>query len=165
MIDSERELILEEEYFIVRHSGEIPEITLHSSLYHLTENQEGPGLVLTPEEHRLLEDAAMDRYHEIVIRDLKPENRDLGLYRGVRRTIYNWHRLQDFCDRINRDCSAFRPVVRQALIDFMYHEVTEVQKGLRCSCVNCTPDQLQEFCRELDLPLNALPEQWQTLCC
>ena len=53
----ERLLILEEELLLVRHSGEIPEVALHSSLYYLQDDEEGPQLRLTAEEQQLLEQA------------------------------------------------------------------------------------------------------------
>ena len=46
MISDERTLLLEEELLLVRHSGEIPEVALHASVHYLTEDPEGPGLVL-----------------------------------------------------------------------------------------------------------------------
>ncbi len=93
----ERRKIIEEEEFMVRHSGEIPEIAYHNSLYHLSEDQEGPRLGrLTPAEMAGLQTQAMARYREIILRDLRPENRDLSIYRGVRRAIWNWQRLHKF---------------------------------------------------------------------
>ena len=119
MTDEERMTILEEETFILRDSGEIPEIALHSTLHYLTEDEEGPEMVLTGDELKLMQDAALFRYREIVLRDLDPANRDLRIYRGVCRTIYNWQRMQDFCKRIRRDDSSFKNTVGQALVDFL----------------------------------------------
>jgi len=91
--------ILEEEWLMVRHSGEIPEIALHSALYFLTEDPLGPCLQLSVEEIESLQDAAICRYQEIIRRDLCFENRNLAIYRGVRRAIVNWHRFVAFCKR------------------------------------------------------------------
>jgi hypothetical protein len=98
-----RQEVLEEEWLIVRHSGEIPEIALHSALYYLTDDPDGPRLQLSGEERESLQEAAATRYHEIIMRDLCFENRELSIYRGVRRAICNWHRFVAFCKR--QDCA------------------------------------------------------------
>jgi len=59
----ERDELLAEEWLIVRHSGGIPEITLHSSLYYLSKESDGPQLSLSEEELSRLKDAAAQRYH------------------------------------------------------------------------------------------------------
>ena len=164
MIVSKKDLILEEEYLIVRNSGEIPEIALHATLYYLTEDKDGPRLILTDEDLEFLQDAALERYMEIVLRDLDPENRDLSLYRGVRRTIYNWQRMQDFCGRTGRDCPEFAAVVRKALIDFLHRESRDVQVSLRRSSINCSSSDLEEFRRQLEIAEDSLPDNWQSLC-
>ncbi|RUM40426.1 MAG: hypothetical protein DSY80_10245, partial [Desulfocapsa sp.] len=120
MNDDSRKEILEDEVLILRDSGEIPEIAYHATLYYLTKDENGPGLgVLNEEELALLQEAALERYQEIVLRDLDPDNRDLGIYRGIRRSIYNWQRMQDFCGRLGRNCSFFKETVAWALSDFL----------------------------------------------
>ncbi|HFQ90360.1 MAG TPA: hypothetical protein ENK27_09835 [Desulfobulbus sp.] len=160
----EREQLLEEEFLILRHSGEIPEIAYHSSLHYLCEDAEGPGLVLSEEEVRALQDAALVRSREIVLRDLDPDNRDLSLYRGVRRSICNWQRHLDFCRRIGRDDSSFLPRVRQALVGFLHREAEDVCQGLRASSINCSDEALAEFIAELGIGPEELPANWRTLC-
>ena len=164
MINEERMAILEEEILILRDSGEIPEIAFHSSLHYLTEDDEGPAMVLTCEELELLQDAALFRYREIVLRDLDPANRDLSLYRGVCRTIYNWQRMQDFCNRIGRNASSFKKTVSQALVDFLARELVDVKNGNRNSSVNCTVQQLLDLAAMLDVSADSLPAGWQGLC-
>ncbi|MCI5168057.1 MAG: hypothetical protein D3903_18715, partial [Candidatus Electrothrix sp. GM3_4] len=78
MIEQNRRSIVEDELFLIRDSGELPEIAYHSSLYYLTEDQDGPGLYLNESERRLLQEAALERCQQIVLRDLVPDNRDLG---------------------------------------------------------------------------------------
>jgi len=104
--------VLEEEWLIVRHSGEIPEIALHSALYFLTEDPVGPRLHLSVEEIESLQDAAISRYQEIIRRDLCFANRTLPMYRGVRRAIFNWRRFVAFCERQDAATLA-RPGVAQ----------------------------------------------------
>ncbi len=94
-----RKELLEDEWLMVRHSGEIPEIALHSAFYALTEDPEGPCLQLSAEEIQYLQEAAAARYQEIILRDLCYENRELTIYRGVLRAICNWHRFVAFCKR------------------------------------------------------------------
>jgi hypothetical protein len=103
-----RKELLDDEWLIVRHSGEIPEIALHSAFYYLTEDPEGPRLQLSGEEIRYLQEAAAARYQEIILRDLCYENRELTIYRGVRRAIFNWHRFVAFCKRENSACPNLR---------------------------------------------------------
>ena len=38
MKESDKKTYIEEEVFVVQHSGEIPEVTLHESLYYLSED-------------------------------------------------------------------------------------------------------------------------------
>ncbi|XOF33144.1 MAG: hypothetical protein ACL93V_14170 [Candidatus Electrothrix sp. YB6] len=59
MNNQERTCLLEDELLILRHSGELPEIAYHSSLYYLTADKDGPGLVLTEDEQKMLQEAAI----------------------------------------------------------------------------------------------------------
>jgi len=109
---------------MVRHSGEIPEIALHSALYFLTEDPDGPRLQLSVQEVETLQDAAICRYQEIIRRDLCFANRALPMYRGVRRAIFNWRRFVAFCQRqdaaaltLTRSGVARRPLQEQIEID------------------------------------------------
>lgn len=164
MITDDRESILEEEIIILRNSGEIPEIALHTSLYYLEEDEEGPRIMLQEQELHRLYDAALARAREIVLRDLDPDNRDLGLYRGPARSIVNWHRLQNFCRRIDRECREFRTTVFRTLLCFIEREITETRGGLRASSVNCTTEELRAFCEELGMDTNFFPDGWTCLC-
>ncbi len=103
-----RQELLEDEWLLVRHSGEIPEIALHSAFYYLTEDLNGPRLRLSVEEMQYLREAAATRYQEIILRDLCYENRELTVYRGVRRAIFNWHRFVTFCERQDINCHNLR---------------------------------------------------------
>ena len=163
-MEEERTLLLEEEYLIVRHSGEIPEIALYSTLYYLSEDPEGPHILLNNQELAALQDGALKRSREIVLRDLDPKNRELSLYRGVQRSMYNWRRHQAFCRRIGRDCDGFKKVVRSALLAFLYREIKDVASGNRCSSINCSAAELADFAAELDCSPDDLPAGWRMLC-
>ncbi|MCK4838975.1 MAG: hypothetical protein KAS94_09220, partial [Desulfobulbaceae bacterium] len=81
---------LADELLLVRHSGEIPEVALHGSIFFLTRDPNGPTIEITPAELLLLKKMVVSRYQEIIHRDLDPNNRDKGLYRGLGRCIINW---------------------------------------------------------------------------
>lgn len=164
MIPGDRESILEEEIIILLNSGEIPEITLHSSIYYLEDDEDGPQIRLCEEELHQLYDAALARAREIVLRDLDPDNRDLSLYRGLARSIANWQRLQSFCHRVNRQCPEFRETVSRALLSFMEREVEDTRKSLRTSSVNCTAEDILSFCKDLCIDVSSLPDGWTCLC-
>ncbi len=163
MIREDRAAILEDELLILRDSGEIPEIAYHSTLHYLSEDPDGPGLTLSPEELQPLQDAALHRYREIILRDLTPENRDLTMYRGIRRSIYNWQRMQNFSRRSNRDCLDFKKTAGQALLAFLNQELTDVNSGTRLSSVNCSTAELLDFAAALDVLQPDLPADWQQL--
>ena len=80
---------LDNEWFVVRHSGEIPEIALYAARHYLTEAEDGPRLHLSRDQWGRLVDAARVRYEEIVLRDLQVDNRDTSIYRGLARSIAN----------------------------------------------------------------------------
>ena len=164
MTDLEREAILEEEVLILRNSGEIPEIALHTSLYYLEEDEEGPRLSLKDRELHRLYDAALARAKEIVLRDLDPGNRDLTIYRGLARSIVNWRRLKSFCRRIDKRCPGFESEVSGALKVFIERECDDVACAGRPSSINCSSDTVLSFCAELGIDPGLLPDGWVQLC-
>jgi hypothetical protein len=164
VIGDERELLLEEELLLVRHSGEIPEVALHGSLHFLCSDREGPCLALTHGELRLFEEAALTRYLEIIRRDLNPANRDLPAFRGIRRAISNWRRLTGFCAKIGVDSESFQVEMGSLLIGYVYHEDREVRAGDRIPSVNCTASALCGFVEALALDKALLPAGWEQLC-
>ena len=165
MTEQERLSIVEDELFLLRDSGELPEVAYHSSLYYLTEDQEGPGLVLSESEQRLLQEAAIERCQQIVLRDLMPGNRDLSLYRGPGRSIANWQRYCIFCQRTGRRVDdEFRADVARALTRFIRQEITEVGKGQRTSSVNCASEELRIFAEQVGVCTESLAKEWQALC-
>ena len=164
MIPNDKDAILEEEIIILRNSGEIPEIALHTSLYYLEEDDEGPHIKLCEDELQLLYDAALARAQEIVLRDLDPANRDQSIYRGPARSIVNWQRFQSFCQRIQRTCPGFKEKVSQALLSYLKQECKDRESSDRLSSVNCTAEELKKFCSELNIDPDCLPGDWTSLC-
>jgi hypothetical protein len=156
--------VIENEWYAVRHSGEIPEVALYSAVYYLTSDSNGPGLALTPKQSRMLIQAAEMRYHEIVLRDLQQANRELSEYRGIHRSITNWRRYQIFCGRQQLDSSGFRREVAGRLLLFLTEEVLEVENGYRQTAINCSWGELRDFARELGIAETRLPESVKSLC-
>ena len=164
MIQSDREFFLEEEWVLVRNSGEIPEVALHASFHYLCEDTEGPQLVLTVEEKVVLHQAALARYEEIILRDLDPKNRDLRLFRGIRRANHNWYRYARFCDQIGHDYQEFMDQAGQSLLDYLHQEVPEVHSGQRQPSVNCNSEALLTFALALGKEVGDLPAGWEEVC-
>ncbi len=156
--------ILEEEAFLIKHSGETPEIAFHSGLYYLFEDPDGPKLDRSRVDLSLLKEAVFERYTKILLRDLKPANRDKRIYRGVARSIANWHRMKKFCQKEGFQTDEIRQKVAKYLINFLENEVKEVKSGKRVSCINCTYDELKEFARELGVKTETLPNGLEELC-
>lgn len=149
MTEAERRELLEDEWLIVRNSGEIPEITFHSSCYYLTEEQDGPALQLTEEELTNLKDAALQRYHEIILRDISIENFHKTIYRGVRRSLYNWQRCMAFVQRQSVAGDTFRETAARALVLFLEQGVAAAGTSLPENFLNCTVQELRELREEL----------------
>jgi len=155
---------LADELLIVRHSGEIPEVALHGSLYFLTSAPEGPALVLSETEVRALQEMVVERYREIIARDLDPANRERSFYRGLTRAAVNWRRLQNFCRREGFVTEELRQETRTALLAMLRREAEEVAARLRTPSLNCPAEELQNFAEEVGLVPTELPSGWESLC-
>lgn len=153
-----------DELLIVRHSGEIPEVALHGSLFFLSCDPEGPRATLSLEEMLELKKMAVERYREIIKRDLDPENRNKGLYRGLARCIANWQRMESFCLKENFPVEVLRKETAMLLISFIKNEVVDVKQNNRSSSVNCGRAELENFAEKLGLKPETLPEGWPELC-
>lgn len=151
MTEEERAELLEDEWLIVRNSGEIPEITYHSSLYFISVDPDGPGFELRAVEENHLKEAAVQRYHEIILRDIQLENFHKTIYRGIRRTIYNWYRCKAFGERQNLDCNAFRETAARELILFLQQGMQAAGKSLPINFLNCCYRELLELAEELNV--------------
>ena len=164
MISNERDAILEEEFLLVRHSGEIPEVALHASLHYLCDDADGPKLLLSEEELKLLQEAALARYQEIILRDLNASNRNLSLFRGIRRAHHNWYRFARFCEKINHSYLEFRATAAHELRNYLQQEREEYCCGSGCPSINCSQSHLQTFALTLGLDLVELSFEWSCLC-
>ncbi len=162
--EKDKATLLADELLMVRHSGEIPEVALHSSIYYLTQDPDGPAITLNAADLDQLKGAVLERYQEIIFRDLEPDNRDKGLYRGLARCVANWGRFTRFCRQEGREVGRVRSELADALQRFIARELRDVQSGCRTSCVNCSADELRQLAADLYLSDGDLPDGWQCLC-
>ena len=161
---TESEIVLENEWYAVRHSGEIPEIALCSALYYLVEDSSGPCLELSAAQYLKLVEAAELRFREIVLRDLLHANRGKRIYRGVKRTIVNWYRYENFCSRQKVDLTAFRHEVAAALLAFLTEGMVSAKRGRGDLLINCTFDELCTFAVRIGLSDSLLPDSVANIC-
>jgi len=95
-----RDEVLREAEVIKYEGGEIPEVFFWNSYFYLTEPPpKGLGLILNEEELLVLKRAVIERYLEIIKRDLTPENIEKPFYRGIKRAIVNLGRLKKFAEK------------------------------------------------------------------
>jgi hypothetical protein len=161
---SERQALLEEELLLVRHSGEIPEVALHTSLHYLRDDADGPGLQLTVQEIQALEAGVIARYQEIILRDLNADNRKRSLFRGIRRANHNWYRFVRFSDKIGLSYKEFQDRAAKALLHYLQTTLTECTNDNDIPAVNCLPEALLTFAIALGIDGAQLPENWPSLC-
>lgn len=143
----------------------MPEVALHSSLYFLCYDPDGPGLRLSQEDLLPLKQAVITRFQTIILRDLNPENRKKSLYRGLARSAVNWQRLKIFAEREKLDIHRVRKKTAPALVSFLKDEVCYVTRGGETTCPNCNQQTLEDFAGDLGLSLNDLCCGWKELCC
>jgi hypothetical protein len=97
---SVKDEVLREAEIIKYEGGEIPEVFFWNSYFYLTEPPpKGLGLILNEEELLVLKRAVIERYLEIIKRDLTPENIEKPFYRGIKRAIVNLGRLKNFAEK------------------------------------------------------------------
>jgi hypothetical protein len=142
---------LEDEWYAIRYSGEIPEVAFHSALFHLTEDQDGPRLSLSPAQVARLVDAVRLRYLDIIQRDLLPANRQTSAYRGVKRAMINWKRFALFCGSYDLDISEDKEQVARGLLHFLAREIEDMRRPGHCCSINCSFEELCDFSAQLGL--------------
>ncbi len=137
--------LVENEYYIVRHSGETPEIAYNSAIYFLERAKDGPVIELTPAQRQLLQTAAVDRCEEIIVRDMFHANVGTSIYRGIVRSICNYERFIKFCNRQNLDPEAVKRNVAPIYSTFLERELHNISNGDAPTVINCTFIELREF--------------------
>ncbi len=154
--------VIEEETFMILHSGEIPEIAYYGAIHYLTEEPDGPRLSrleIGEEGFRRLKSAVVSRYRTIIMRDLEPGNRDKRIYRGVQRAAVNWMRLRNFARKEALDIASIQKETADKLLSFLAQETQEVLAGARKTSINCTIADLFDFARNLGLYAYDLPKE------
>ncbi len=145
--------LLENEWYLVRDSGELPETAFHASLHYLTSHSDGPHLQLDAAQRRSLFYAAAQRFEEIILRDLDFIARKSPAVRGVGRAIINCQRFFIFCRRQKEEsffASSVCEKLRPALADFLY----AAEKEQRV-VVNCSEEEIRNFAARLGATLPA----------
>lgn len=160
MMSSDIAQLLENEWYIVRHSGETPEIAYNSAIYFLTRAKDGPRMQLSAQQYSDLKEAAVTRYSEIILRDLLHSNRDKPIYRGVERSRVNYLRFCAFCGRQQVDETAVRRLAAEAYHLFLETERQQLQYGRLVSVINCSYSDLQEYADSLGI---VFEERFQAL--
>ena len=156
--------LVEDEWYAVRYSGEIPEVAYHGALFHLTEERDGPRIELNNDQRDRLLEAVTLRYLDITLRDLRPENKNSGGYRGLKRSFINWQRFLIFCERCAIDGTVHREVVAAALADLLQHESGLVEKGASEGGFNCSLAELLKFMELVGLDQSAMPPLVKNYC-
>ncbi len=156
--------MIENEWYLVRHSGETPEIAFHSAIYHLTQDCKGPLICLDNRQITLLLDAAVARFFEIIVRDLLHENSTTPAYRGISRSIVNYRRFCNFCQRQQRDWPEVNKKTAAVLRSFLEKECEAVKNNDRASIINCTFEELRQFATELGVESEFCLKTVEKLC-
>ncbi|NNK57288.1 MAG: hypothetical protein HKP44_08275 [Desulfofustis sp.] len=151
------EALVEDEWYAVRYSGEIPEVAYHGAVFHLTEAANGPQLELSRSQQSRLLEAVIQRYLEITIRDLLPENKETTGYRGLKRSYINWQRFLIFCERNAVNGFFYQKTIATALTEFLHHEAGLVEVGEVHTELNCSYEELLNYTQLLGLDLKVIP--------
>ncbi|MBW1745129.1 MAG: hypothetical protein JRJ25_01910 [Deltaproteobacteria bacterium] len=149
------ESYLQQEVDWIENSGEMPEVAFYEALYCLTE-EEGPKLTLTLSDIKRLEDAAINRFKTIILRDLKFANRRSSIFRGLKRAIINYNRLKKYQKRKNRIDPGQEKMIGRFLLEYIRRECEEISDRRHYRTINCTREELEQFADELGV--NIAPE-------
>jgi hypothetical protein len=156
-----KKIYLQEEAEWIESSGEIPEVAFYEALFNLTEREDGPRLTLTPKDMSILEDAVMERYKMIILRDLDYTNRGSPIFRGLKRAVINYDRLKKYQARKNRVDSNLQATIGQSLLSYIDREYHHISKGRRYTTLNCTREKIEGFAEELGIDI---PPEYLDLC-
>ena len=163
-VDVSVEDLVENEWYIVRYSGETPEIAYNASMYYLQRATDGPGLVLNTNQVERLQQAAKDRYEDIVLRDMYHDNVGKTIYRGIARSICNYERLLNFCARQNLSPYMVREKAATLYSTFLQLEYLRITSGNEQSVLNCSYSELRDFANALGVHFPPEYELFQCHC-
>jgi hypothetical protein len=145
---------VQEEAEWIEESGEIPEVAFYEAVSYLTEQEDGPKLTLAPSDIKLLEDAVIYRYKNIILRDLDYTNRSSPVFRGMKRAIINYERLIKYQTLKNRAVFGWKEEICRSLIEYMVRECQDISEGRLYRTINCGREQLEEFAKKLDVDVD-----------
>jgi hypothetical protein len=151
-----RESYLQQEVDWIENSGETPEVAFYETLHYLIKEEEGPKLVLTSSDIKVLEDAVINRYKTIILRDLKFANRRSSIFRGLKRAIINYNRLKKYQKKKNRIDPGLEKMTGRFLLEYIRRECEEISDRRHYRTINCTREELEQFADELGV--NIAPE-------
>lgn len=151
-----KESYLQQEVDWIENSGEMPEVAFYESLYYLTEEEDGPKLILTSADIKFLEDAVVNRFKTIILRDLEFANRKSSIFRGLKRAIINYDRLKKYQKKKNRADSGIEKAIGYSLIEYIRCECEDISDKRHYRTINCKRDELEHFAEELGV--NISPE-------
>jgi hypothetical protein len=151
------EALVEDEWYAVRYSGEIPEVAYHGAVFHLTEAVNGPRIELNRSHQARLLEAVTQRYLEITLRDLLPESKESSGYRGLKRSYINWQRFLIFCELNGINGGFYQDTIGAALTEFLQHEAGMVKAGEVHTELNCSYEELLSYTQLLGLDLGIIP--------
>ncbi|PHR27702.1 MAG: hypothetical protein COA36_08500 [Desulfotalea sp.] len=144
--------LIDNEWYIVRYSGETPEIAYNSAIYFLTRAGDGPQVTLGTSDVERLRQAAVDRYEEIVLRDMYHENVGTSVYRGIARSICNYQRFVTFCKRQTLSAELVRSKAGKLFVTFLEVELQRLAGNGSATVINCSFVELKGFAVSLGIP-------------
>ena len=149
-----KESYLQQEVDWIENSGEMPEVAFYESLYYLTEEEDGPKLILTSADIKFLEDAVVNRFKTIILRDLEFANRKSSIFRGLKRAIINYNRLKKYQKRKNRIDSSMKKEIGHSLLEYIRCECEDISDKEHYRTINCTIEELEQFADELGVNIS-----------
>lgn len=156
--------LIDNEWYIVRYSGEIPEIAYNSTIYFLTRASDGPQITLSDMHYDRLRQAAVDRYEEIILRDLLHENVGESVYRGIVRSICNYDRFTQFCTRQGLSPKTIQIATGQLLSEFLQTEFEQLTSKKYNPVINCSFSDLTDFAKTLGVPFLLKYSSFEPFC-
>jgi len=151
-----KESYLQQEVDWIENSGEMPEVAFYEALYYLTEEEEGPKLILTSSDIKRLENAVVTRFKTIILRDLEFANRKSSIFRGLKRAIINYNRLKKYQKKKDRIDPGMKKEIGRFLIEYIRCECEDISDKRHYRTINCTIEELEQFADELGI--NISPE-------
>ncbi len=155
--------LVEDEWYLIRDSGELPETAFHASLYYLQSHPDGPHLQLDVAQRQFLFSAAQERFEEIILRDLDFTARETPAARGLGRAIINYQRFATFCRR-QRQEELFAASVGGKLCPALQNFLLAARE-MPGAVVHCSVKELESFAAQLGASLPAEVQQFLVFSC